>query len=163
MNKTVLLTIGIPGCGKSTAADHMLRNTSHVIINADEIRKEFTGAEDNFSQDRAVWVKLFERFADALKNPAITHIGVTNTSINHKSRKKYYDIAEASGVDVKWRFVCFTPDVKASMKLQTLRDRAVPKDIVEGFANRYSEPHYPEPKGEVIRIDTADIVRKLML
>lgn len=143
--KKVVLTIGCPGSGKSHTAEKFCEIYSQdglnvVFINADEIRKEFTGAEDNFSKDKQVWAALYKRFETALQNEDIDVIAVTNTSINFKTRKSYYKIINDLDMAVEFKFLVFPPDVDACMELQEGRERFVPRDIVESFAGRFEAP-----------------------
>lgn len=171
--KKIIFTIGCPGSGKSHTANEFYQDNysglKSVTINADDIRQEFTGRQDDFTKDKAVWKALFQRFEDALLNPSVEVILVTNTSVNVKARVPYYKImmriAYTDEIAFDMKYLVFPPDVDACMELQKNRERMVPRKIVENFASRFAAPDTildfsaVVGKHEVIVVDTADNVK----
>ena len=167
MEKTVIITIGIPSCGKSTFVAEMLKDTPHVIINRDDMRKILTGREDCFTHERQVTDRCRASYTRALTDPNITHIGITNTHTSPKARKDWLVVGREFGA--KFKFVLFPPDIESAMKLQNLRERQVPKEILSNMAKSWTAPtpyelaYVLNLRTDVLSVRTDEIARKLNL
>lgn len=135
--KKVYVAIGLPSSGKSTWMDHYMRNRAHTIINADSIREEITGSEGDVSRDSEVWPILFERYKQALLSKEIEYIGVTNTSVKFRDRKKYFEVADRLGIESEFYAVLFPPNVEACLELQKTRKRKVPEFVFERMSSQF--------------------------
>lgn len=65
-DRTVIIGIGLPGCGKTTLLKPLAEEKGYTYVNADDIREELTGDMVNHTQEPAVWALLHDRVATAL-------------------------------------------------------------------------------------------------
>lgn len=87
--RTLFLTRGIPGCGKSTFLSTVLKDKTAYVISSDDLRMQFGGlamdrtgnykiSQDN---DTLVWKKLKEILEFRMKNRLTTIIDATHYSL----------------------------------------------------------------------------------
>jgi predicted kinase len=142
----VIITVGIPGSGKTTKvtefADKM--GISATYISADAIREELTGDAGNQTANKRVWALVYKRFEEALLNG--DDIILDNTSIKLKDRRKIYKtIRECNKMKETEIILFYCPcSVAKSMLNQQNRDRKVPIDVVRRMQNELCEPTLEE-------------------
>ena len=119
--KVVVLLVGVPASGKSTLARQLLAHASFMHLNADSIRKEVNGDENNHDRDNLVWMKFQERFEKALQSgePAL----VDNMNHTRASRSNLIRAARKAGYAVKLVYL----DVPLAVCIERNRSRG--KDI----------------------------------
>ena len=78
-----VMTVGIPGSGKSTWASHQ---TGYEIISSDDIRKELTGSLGLTTKEELIWNTVWNRISAALLFGKSVILDSTNTISNHRSR-----------------------------------------------------------------------------
>jgi D-glycero-D-manno-heptose 1,7-bisphosphate phosphatase len=67
---------------------------------------------------------------------------IDNTNITSKKRRKYFEMAEKAGAQVK--AVVFEPDVKRAIKQNNMRERKVPVPAILKMAADYQKPDLKE-------------------
>jgi predicted kinase len=83
-----IMTIGIPGSGKSTIINKLaLSNPNYRVVCPDNIRKEITGQISDVSQDYKVWQIVKERVVEALKEEK--NCILDSTMVKGKSRRDF--------------------------------------------------------------------------
>lgn len=97
--KVLVLLVGVPGSGKTTLAKKLLAQTSFVHLNADSIREEVTGDENNHDKDEIVWALFQQRFDNALASGGA--VLVDNMNHTRGARAGMIQAARAAGYDVK--------------------------------------------------------------
>lgn len=86
MNK-LILTIGIPGCGKSYwSKNYILDKPDFIRVCPDEIREELTGDINNQSRNKEVWETTRDRINELLNT---YNVILDATNVNTKSRNKF--------------------------------------------------------------------------
>lgn len=153
---TIFMMVGAPGSGKSTWWEDAVRSgridqTKAVRINMDTIRKELTGNAEDQSKNGMV-----ARIADQNLVNALSHripvIVWDNTSARPKYRKNVIKEAQVADYDV----VCvyFDLDLETVQLRNELRERVVPKDVVERIYNSIQQNPPTEDEGfsQIIRI-----------
>lgn len=134
----IILTIGIPGCGKSTWVKEYLQQYPFTfVVSTDEIRKELTGYEQcvDPSQNPMIHDEARKRVKAILDDP-VNHSGgnhgmgpeviVDATNVNITEWEKYKQLNPTL-------FVCKVFDVppKQALQMQEGRTRKVPLEILE--------------------------------
>lgn len=81
------LTVGTPGCGKSTFLKNQIKRNAGVRISRDDIRFNLVNEnEDYFSHETEVFNIFIQKIKDALKT--YTNVYVDATHLNWASRRK---------------------------------------------------------------------------
>jgi predicted kinase len=151
----VLITIGIPGSGKSTFIKEKIKAfPDAVYINADSIREELTGDAGNGTRDRQVWNLLDERYLEALRSEKEV-IALDCTFTRPKRRKPYIQRAKSFGYIVHLLFMdC---PLELAIKRQDYRDRKVPIDVIKTMYDKLTgATEYEEINCRVHRITQKD-------
>lgn len=160
MRQCMILTVGVPGCGKSTWAGRMVRrkfNNKRMFteVNRDLLRREIGGFADNekivSSKELEGRVNVAHRglIIGALKNGY--NVIVSDTNINPDTRASLRSIAEAHGVPV------FEKHFKESCDWKLLQDRnktrpeydRVPFKVLRDFYIRYREQNFKKAYSKV--------------
>jgi predicted kinase len=141
-NKTIYIMVGIAGAGKSTWVKNNV-NEDHVYINADSIRKELYGNENEQGNPRQVFEIVFDRFEFAITDPRVKTVVVDNTSVNYKTRKEYYKEINDHNIDCKIKLVVFTNHALAKERNQK-RDRVVPEFVLDRMIGKFQMPTQEE-------------------
>jgi predicted kinase len=138
--KTIVLTCGIAGSGKSTwvKENYALTCPSVCRINADAIRYMLYGNEDIQGSGKRVFELVFVIYREALANPKVDTIIIDNTNINSKTRMQYYSIAKEYDQTTLFKLVFF-PDHQRACKQNDARDRTVPADVMRRMIMNYEE------------------------
>lgn len=86
MNKQNLtMTIGIPGCGKSTWVKRYVSSHSCAVVCPDDIRRELTDNISDQTLNTQVWQIAKERVIGALTNGHDVILDATNVSTYHRN------------------------------------------------------------------------------
>ncbi len=146
---TLFVTMGISGCGKSTAikayekarAENNLKPA--VVVSPDQIRKELTGSISNQSRNADVFALAYTRVKKALDSG--NAVLFDSTALNGKTRKELLSIAHNGGHEaVLWVFKdSADPDLCRNRVIQDIHngvDRADTQraDIIDRMFQQYS-------------------------
>lgn len=99
-SKTIILTIGAPGSGKTTWAENYVHdNPNWVNINRDDLRagmfnRGIGGARPTKNQENIVSMAQMEMARLALANDHITGVIISDTNLNPKTVEKWRVFAE---------------------------------------------------------------------
>lgn len=94
--KQLILTIGLPGSGKSTWAREEAALGGYIdIVERDQIREELTGDAQNHTREAYVTSVANQRVCNALA--AGNSVIVANTNLRAKYRRQWAKIAEEYG------------------------------------------------------------------
>ena len=125
----LILTIGIPGCGKSTwASNYCQDHPGTIVISSDGIRKELTGSEECIPSMNP-WI--FSVVQDRVKTGILEHdviVDATNVSVNDWTT--YKALCPPDTV-CKARF--FDIDPVTAMERQSHRERQVPREVLDNM------------------------------
>ena len=148
----LILTIGPPGCGKSTFIRPLAEQQQLVYINPDSIREELLGDATDHTAEQRVWRTVYERTAIALRgNGAV--IDATNT--RRSDRKKFIRLAQQTGVHEIVGY-WFTTPLDTCNARTAQRERIVPEEIIRSMYDRLirTPPTTAEGFTEIHVIDT---------
>jgi len=91
------MSIGIPGSGKTTLMKEIAGKNSLEYIGPDALREEIHGDEMDHADDKAIWVELRSRVADALnRNQGVVVDASFHTA---KRRAHFIEFARQSGAE----------------------------------------------------------------
>lgn len=135
---TLHITVGIPGCGKSTYVERMSpRYESWEILSSDDIREELTGSVDDQTANRAVFYVINKCARLLLAYGHDVVIDATNLRPNY--RKDLLQIAKDCDA-TPWaiRFDD-SEDFDLCQGRNLNRTRIVPLDIMQRFHSTFME------------------------
>lgn len=92
MTGHLILTVGVPGSGKSFWA---AQQQGAVIVNRDEIRKELTGDERNHQHEMEVTDVAYMRVRTGLESGQT--VIVSDTNLKAKYRRNWRSLAQQTG------------------------------------------------------------------
>ena len=145
MSKLFML-IGIPGSGKSTAAQKLSEIYNAPIYSSDDIRKELYGDASVQDNPKKVFDILHKRIIEGLNK--YSNVIYDATNIYSKYRKEFL---ESLPIDDARYNICIVlaerPDV--CIKRQSLRERQVPEEVIRKMADRLQFPIYDEGWDEI--------------
>lgn len=130
---SLTITVGIPGCGKSTLAEKLrVERTIDVIISSDDIREEVTGNMENQDANRVVFDLLYQRTRNALAQQLNVLVDATNLKPEYRRKlmvialEERADLCQALLFEVSGKF-----DVCQERNLG--RERVVPEFVMQRF------------------------------
>lgn len=124
--KIVIVTMGIPGSGKSYAVGQMFTaDESAMIINPDTIRWELSGDPADQTQNAKVFQIAHRRFREALTNDAFRWVVFDATNVQSFARMEL--LAIASEYDAVPRLMVFDIDYEKCCERNEARERTVPE------------------------------------
>lgn len=153
---TLTLTVGLPGCGKSTWANEQVRiaKSKTVNVNLDDVRQTMAGTHQNykFRKDNEQYVQSVQCSAaeHAVQNK--WNVIVSDTNLNPTVRAKWKSFAKEHGYTYKEQnfFTEFKKDktfeheffavkafVKQCKERNILRSKVVPEEIINDMAMKY--------------------------
>lgn len=143
-NKTLILTVGIPGSGKSSWIEKN-NYTNIPVVSRDVIRFQMLGnsKDDYFSKEDAVWKEYVHQIQCYLNNNSSVIADATH--ITKASRKK---ILDALNLDDKTDINIIYFDVPLDVCLERNAKRTglarVPDEAIKGMYNKLTAPSFNE-------------------
>lgn len=135
---SLLMLVGLPGCGKSTYLNKHFKNLP--VYSSDAIREELTGSEENQEVNAKVFKLLHQRVKDSLKNGISCAYDATN--ISWKRRKAF--LQELNNIPCyKVCHIIATP-FEVCLEQNKNRDRVVPYFVIERMYKNFDIPWYNE-------------------
>lgn len=87
--KTIFITIGIPGCGKTTWIKNKIKEIGGVHISRDEIRFSLLNEnDDSFDKEIEAYEKFINTIQESIDNIIDNNIFIDATHLNEDSRNK---------------------------------------------------------------------------
>lgn len=139
-----ILLMGVPGSGKSTMAANLVKENNALLISTDQLRRELTGSETNFSQERQVFATALDRVKTFLKNGANVVYDATN--LTRATRRRVMEVVP-NGVYK----ICYFRKVPLSLAIyrNLTRKRVVPVAVITRMFKQLKEPSAGEGWDEV--------------
>jgi predicted kinase len=127
----LILTIGIPGSGKSRWINEINKDNKYIIVEPDAIRKEMTGNVSDQSKNGAVWDVAKKRVVANLRQKHSVILDATN--VNSKNRKQF--IQGLPACNLKAKIFHVDPSVskeRIRKDIASGKDRSnVPDDVID--------------------------------
>lgn len=128
---TVIVGIGIPGCGKTTYLKPLSRELDMSYVNPDEIRQQLTGDPADHSQEVLVWNKVHEFISQHIERGVI----VDATYSKRRDRHELIKLCRKGGAQqiiAYW----FDVPIEICQSGNAGRDRVVPKEALIKMQSR---------------------------
>lgn len=133
-----IMTVGIPGAGKSEFTRQYRDDEYTVIVCPDNIREELTGSISDQSQNAKVWSIAKSRAIEALK--AGKNVILDATNVDSNSRRQFIQ-GLPSGIALKAKIFNVDPEVaKQRIKAQIERGENrsnVPPDVIDRMHQKF--------------------------
>lgn len=134
--KKVIMAIGLPGTGKTTALKPFAERYGYTYISADEIRAELTGKEIDQSKNKEAWETVEFRLSEALADDQT--VVVDATFANEKERQAFIALARELGAEkVQGVFTDVAFEVAHERNQQ--RERVVPEHAMKRMYNQLND------------------------
>jgi len=134
MTAHLILTIGLPGSGKSFWADAQVaadpENT--IKVERDEIRERVTGDRRNHTQEMEVTDVCFYLVREGLRSGKT--VIVSDTNLRAKYRKQWRSMAQATGATYEERSFLDVP-VELCRERNAARPDPVPDEVIDRMLN----------------------------
>ena len=145
MKSCIILTVGPPGCGKTTWAENFverLRSKGIEVrnVNRDDCRKELTGSYNNFTKEDSVTKLQTGDAVSVLKSNGV--VIVSDTNINPKTVDKWHGIAKSFDVPVFEKHFKDSLDFDLLVHRNKTRSKKVPDHVLRDFYRRYREANF---------------------
>lgn len=139
----IILTIGLPGSGKSTWLD----DRGITPLSSDALRKLLLDDEDNQTANRSIFMvlRLLLRKRLQLKRP-VTYVDATHLST--WERRPYFHLAKLYGccVEALW----FDEPFEVCMERNAARKRVVPPEVMHRMRQRLEQPTLREGFSKIV-------------
>lgn len=136
MTAHLIITVGIPGSGKST----LVADAHLPVVSSDAIRGELLGDEACQDRSNEIWAEVHRRITDHLN--AGRSVILDSTNVDPAHRAPLLEIARAAGaVPVAWRLTTWH---RASRRSNRRRARVVPEPVMTHMARLFNERCTPE-------------------
>lgn len=149
--KRFYIGIGISGSGKSTFFKTFQPNACY--LNADSIRKEISGDENNQDVSKQAFDELYKRLYEdcGWAGWAGWDCVIDNTSLTEKSRKQIIDVIERAHREERLGqyeiiLVWFSPELDKAQSWNMQRERNVPAHVIQSQFDRLQFPTEAEQK-----------------
>lgn len=132
----MIMGIGVPGSGKTTALRPFAEQNSYVYISPDDIRTELTGDSKNQSKNKEVWMEAHRRVAEALLDNKTVVFDATFA--RDSERKSFISFARENGAEkVQGVFARVPYDIASERNSH--RERVVPDHAMERIQKMLDE------------------------
>lgn len=130
----IILTIGIPGSGKSTwAAEYQEQNPGTLVANRDSLRESLGIAKIFDKEAESLVIKLEDEIIEFGLKTGRTVI-VADTNLNLKTIKHFKEVA---GGEVELKL--FDVDLDECLRRNAARDRVVPEEVIRRMHKQFEE------------------------
>lgn len=143
-NRTLIITVGAPGSGKSTWAVEYAKTHEHVVLlSRDDFRKMITGSslteyKYKKSTENTITRMVTESVVAAFSNPLTQTVIVHDTNLRESTRKSFYDIAQEYNLAYKEQL--FDVPLAVLLKRNLHRgEKSVPESVIRNMYSRFRE------------------------
>lgn len=145
-NPILIMTIGLPGSGKSTYAKNIEitnpdgRTTRPVIHSSDALRKELYG-DEAIQGDNG---KLFNELHVRIKRDLSSGKDVVYDATCLKKKTRIQFISELKNINCEKYCICFATTFDACLHNNNQRERKVPVDVIKRMQMSFAPPDFNE-------------------
>jgi predicted kinase len=150
------ITVGIPGCGKSTFADEYGSQTGAIVVSSDKLREELTGNVEDQSRNRDLFGILHQRVSTILDEGYSVLVDATN--LKPEYRKNLMAIALDLEVPAYAHWFEVSLDYSACQTRNLARERVVPERVMKRFHKAFCLDCTPATLGDegwVVKVESA--------
>lgn len=148
----IIIGIGIPGSGKTTALKPFAEKNVYTYISPDDIRAELTGDASDQSKNKEVWEEARHRVAESLERGETVVFDATFAK--DFERKSFIQFAREHGAE-KVQGVFATVPFEVANDRNKARDRVVPEHAISRMHTMLKEnpPNVEDGFDSVFDID----------
>lgn len=128
----IIMGIGIPGSGKTTALKPFAEKNSYIYISPDDIRAELTGNASDQSKNKEVWEEAHRRVVDSLEKEETVVFDATFAK--DFERKNFIQFAREHGAEKVQGVFAAVPFEVANDRNKE-RDKMVPEYAIKRMHN----------------------------
>lgn len=147
---TMYMMIGLPGSGKSTIANEIGKELGIPIVSSDEVRKEVTSSEEDFSKDGYIWGKVIPNKLKSALLKGDVIFDATNLRVRDRNKTK-----KAIGLEHEYQAIYVDVPLETCIERQGNRDRKVPPERIKEMYNEMVAPTTKEGFVEVFVVREA--------
>ena len=136
----MVMLVGLPGSGKSTAAKVFSERKDCVVLSSDAIREELYGNVNDTEHNAKVFEVLHRRSRDLLR--AGISVCIDSTNLSKKRRIHFLNSLKNINCD-KVAAVCAT-SYEECLRRNLNRDRVVPEKVIRKMYTSFAPPHESE-------------------
>lgn len=150
--RTVVMTVGMPGCGKSTWINKA--GVGEQTVSSDAIRVELMGNADDQSRNSEVSQIMHERLGENAAGDR-KYVVADSTGLTPRQREGYMTVARQAGAT---RFVAVRFEVpeETARARNLARERVVPEGAMDRMAEQFRETTGDVLEGEGWEVVTSD-------
>jgi predicted kinase len=157
MKPVVIMSIGVPGVGKTTRLKKLAQETGYVYVSADELRDLHLGDYRDHSDNDRIWAMAFKQIDEALaRGESVLVDGSAITRHHRKSDIEHYRKAGADKVIGYW----YQAPVEVAVERNHTRgDNQIPDGIIPDLhdkLNGFEKPELSDGFDEIKVINTED-------
>lgn len=155
MENLFIMTVGVPGSGKSTYFKKIKDKENWVYISSDDIREELFGSAQNQEHNQEVFQEMRKRSVEAIRQNKNVYYDATN--INRKKRRNFLKDMKMSALGHSYSFECILFAVPAQIckERNAIRERKVPENVIERMVKQFQVPAFSEGWNNIIRLAPA--------
>jgi predicted kinase len=135
MSTTLLISIGIPGSGKTTFLRNLATEKNYTYISPDSLREQLTGDMADQSENENVW-KTVEYTTEKYLSQGISVV-IDATFTEKSNRERFIQLAKDAGAETVG--ILFDIPLETALERNAKRERIVPEHIVKKMHTRLSE------------------------
>ena len=139
-SRTLIMPIGIPGCGKSTFMCHLNEKYGIPVVSSDSVREELYGDESIQGDSNQVFNIVYKNINNHLENEGVCILDATN--VTRKVRIKAIKKTNPTQVI----YILMDNNIHQALSRNSKRERVVPKHVIirmrQSFTNDF--PDYKE-------------------
>lgn len=126
----LVVMCGVPGSGKSTAADMMSEAHGYAVVCPDDIREEMLGDASDQSHGAEVFAEARARTCDALSDPGIPGVVFDSTNVRRRDRVRLVRQILSAASPSRVVCVCMDTGLDECLARNAGRERVVPEDVI---------------------------------
>lgn len=136
----LIMLIGIPGSGKSVAAQTIAMEENAIIHSSDSLRKEFYGNESIQGNNKFLFEELHRRITkDLLAGKSVIYDA---TNLNSKKRKSFLNSIKFTHA---WTYaIVIATTIERVYINNEKRDRVVPREVIDRMYKSFNFPIFSE-------------------
>lgn len=124
----VVMPVGVPGSGKSTAMAALTESLSMVRVCPDDIRERLTGDASDQTKNREVWQMTHQEVGEGLESGLSVIVDATH--VNREQRIEAVEMYKGFGATAAIAVV-FDIDVSTAKRRNANRQRVVPEHVID--------------------------------
>lgn len=141
MRPVLIMTVGLPGSGKSTVAKNYINGSDDIeLFSSDALRAELWGDENTQGDNQQLFTELHRRIKNCLREGKSAIYDATN--INYKKRMAF--LQELKHIECKKVCWVFAVPYEVCLERNANRNRIVPEYVIERMYKNFTIPYWYE-------------------